>query len=306
VSGGEAAGLVLALLSAACLNWGFLRQHGSAAELPPLAVRRPLRSLRLLFSNLRWLAGFVVGLAGWALYVIALRLAPLSLVQAVSAGGIGLLALLVERTTPVRLSRRQWTGVGAAVAGLLLLGVSLVGGSGEGRHGAAAAVALWIVLSVAVAALCAGPLANRLAGGAGLGIAAGTLYAAGDVATKAAVGGGAAVFFTAAVLACHGLAFVALQLGFQRGGALSTAGVSTLLTNALPIAAGTLVFFEALPGGGLGAVRLLAFAGVVAGAALLVRGESVQPVNAARAASTSSDVLYTWKDARSEPARTEA
>src|SRR5262249_3574011 len=59
-----------------------------------------------------------------------------------------------------------------------------------------------------------------------------------------------------------------LQLGFQRGGALATAGVSTLLTNALPIAAGATIFHEGLPGGALGAARLLAFAAVVAGAAL--------------------------------------
>lgn len=82
------------------------------------------------------------------------------------------------------------------------------------------------------------------------------------------------MLFTAAVLGCHGLAFVALQLGFQRGGALATAGVSTLAMNALPIAAGTLVFAEGVPGGGLGALRLLAFAAVVAGAALLARAES--------------------------------
>jgi len=310
VSPGEGAGLVLALLSAACLNWGFLRQHGSAAAMPPLSVRRPIASLRLLFSSLRWLAGFVVGLAGWALYVAALRLAPLSLVQAVSAGGIGLLAVLVERTTPARLSRREWSGVGAAVIGLLLLGVSLAGGSAEGRHGAATAVGAWALASAAVAALAAGPLAARLAGGAGFGIAAGTLYAAGDVATKAAVAGGAAVAFTAAVLACHGLAFVALQLGFQRGSALSTAGVSTLLTNALPIAAGTLIFSEALPGGALGGLRVFAFAAVVAGAVLFgarhVPGTERQPVSAAKAASTSAAVLYRWKDARSDPARTEA
>ena len=293
----EAAGLGLALLSAGCLNWGFLRQHGTASELPPLSVRRPIASLRLLFASPRWLVGFAVGLAGWALYVAALRLAPLSLVQAVSAGGIGLLALLVERTTDTRLSRREWSGVGAAVAGLLLLGLSLTGGArATGHSGAAAAVGTWILVSAAVAALAAGPLAPRLAGGAGFGIAAGTMYAAGDVATKAAVAGGAAVLFTIAVLACHGLAFVSLQLGFQRGSALATAGVSTLATNALPIVAGTLLFSESLPGGALGALRLLAFAAVVAGAALLVRGESRpdtdrQPVNAARAASTSSSVL---------------
>jgi len=248
VSPSVGGGLALALGSAAALNWGFLTQHGAASALPPLSVRRPLRSLRLLFSNLRWLAGFVVGLAGWALYVGALALAPLSLVQATSAGGIGLLALLVERTTTATLSRREWAGVGVAVAGLALLGASLAGQSTSSRHGSATAVGIWVAASLAAAALAPG----RLRGGAGFGIAAGVLYAAGDVATKAAVAGGLAVAFVAAVLACHGLAFVALQLGFQRGGALATAGVSTLFTNALPIAAGTVLFHEGLPGGALG------------------------------------------------------
>jgi hypothetical protein len=270
MSSSVAGGLALALGSAAALNWGFLAQHGAASSLPALSIRRPLRSLHLLFSSRRWLAGFVVGLAGWALYVAALTLAPLSLVQATSAGGIGLLALLVERTTAATLSRREWAGVAAAVAGLALLGASLAGQAAGGRHGSSVAVAIWVAASLAVA----GFAPRRLSGGAGFGLAAGVLYAAGDVATKAAVAGGTAAAFVAAVLVCHGLAFVALQLGFQRGGALATAGVSTLFTNALPIAAGTVLFHEGLPGGPLGALRVAAFAGVVLGAALLARPET--------------------------------
>jgi hypothetical protein len=60
-----------------------------------------------------------------------------------------------------------------------------------------------------------------------------------------------------------------LQAGFQRGGALTTAGLATLLTNALPIAAGMIVFAEPLPGGWIGAIRIVAFAAVIAGAVLL-------------------------------------
>jgi len=107
-------------------------------------------------------------------------------------------------------------------------------------------------------------------------VAAGVLYAAGDVATKAAVAGGAAAAFAAAVLACHGLAFTSLQLGFQRGSALATVGVSTLLTNALPILAGTLVFGETVPSGVLGTLRVAAFAAVVCGAVMLVRPGPVE------------------------------
>jgi hypothetical protein len=262
-------GLGLALASAAALNWGFFVQHGAAAGLPALSLRRPLSSLRLLFGSGRWLAGFLAGLAGWVLYVVALALAPLSLVQAASAGGIGLLALLVSRVGGVRLALRERRGVAISALGLAALAGSLAGHGTHGTHGATGEVAMWVAASLIAATLAAGPVARRLAAGAGLGLAAGVLYSAGDVATKAAVGGGARLGFVPVVLACHGLAFAALQLGFQRGGALATAGVATLFTNALPIAAGTTLFGEGL--GGEAPLRLLAFGCVVIGATLLAR-----------------------------------
>jgi hypothetical protein len=269
-----AAGLVLALASAFALNWGWIAQHTAASGLPALSLRRPVVSLRLLFRDLRWVAGFVVGLAGWALYVAALALAPLSLVQAVSAGGIGVLALLAHRTG-ASLSSRERLAVAVSTAGLLLLAVSLMGGAAAGHHPRAAAIVVW--LAVSLVASCAGVLGGgALAPGAGLGIAAGVLYATGDVATKAVFAGGVWLLLIAVVLAAHGAAFAALQLGFQRGRALATAGTSALLTNALPIAAGITVFHEHLPGGAYSAVRIASFAAVVAGAALLAHEPSLE------------------------------
>jgi hypothetical protein len=266
-----AGGLALALASAGALNAGFFVEHGAASALPPLSPRRPLRSLRLLFGSGPWLAGFLTGIGGWALYVAALALAPLSLVQAASAGGIGLLALLVSRLGGVRLRSREWWGVVVAVLGLGLLAGSLAGRGTYGTGGAWGAVAVWVAASAPAAALPAGPLGRRLAGGAGLGAAAGILYAAGDVATKAAVGGGGRLAFVPALLACHGLAFICLQLAFQRGGRLATAGLAVLWTNALPIAAGTALFGESLPEGPRGAARVAAFALVLIGAVALAQ-----------------------------------
>jgi hypothetical protein len=92
-----------------------------------------------------------------------------------------------------------------------------------------------------------------------------------------------------AVLAAHGLGFILLQLGFQRGSALATAGVATLFTNAVPIAAGMVVFRDGLPDGILGAARIVAFVAVVAGAALLARAEaSPEATSLARPAPASS------------------
>jgi hypothetical protein len=258
-------GLVLAAASAVAINGGYAMQHSAASRLPPLTLRRPMRSFRSLLAQRRWLVGFLSGIGGWVLYVIALRLAPLSLVQAAAAGGIGVLAL-----GGGRLQRSERLGIAAALAGLLLLGVSLGAHQPTGR-GSTVAVIIWIAASVASVPL----LVRLLPAGAGFGTAAGVLYAAGDVGTKAAVVGGGRLWFVPALLSCHGLAFVCMQLAFQRGGKLGTAGLAVLWTNALPIVAGTAVFGEALPGGWQGAARVAAFCLVLLSAANLSRSQAI-------------------------------
>jgi drug/metabolite transporter (DMT)-like permease len=264
-------GLVLALVTAGAFNWSWVAQHTITSQLPRLTVRHPLRSLALLFGHKRWLLAFLIGILGWVLYVLALRLAPLSLVQAVSAGGLGLLAVLAQRAAGESLPRREWVGVGLAVLGLVFLSASLAGGSSGKSSGSWLAVAGWFAASFALAGVSIGPAAKRLAPGAGLGIAAGLLYAAADVGTKEAVHGGSFLFFAAPIWACHGLAFTLIQLAFQRGRALATAGLSSFCTNALPIAAGVVIFHEHTPPGMLGGLRYVAFGCVVAGAAAVAR-----------------------------------
>jgi len=264
-----AAGMALAFASAVALNWGYFAQHAAASSLPPLRLRHPIRALRALFAHRQWLAGFVVGLVGWVAYVAALALAPLSLVQATAAGGLGVLALLAHRSGS-RVAGGHLAAVVLATVGLALLALSLGGGAAHGRATSALAIAVWLAASAALA-VGAAAAGTMLAAGAGLGLAAGALYAAGDVGTKAVTFGGGWLVLVPAVLAAHGLAFIALQLGFQRGRALQTAGTSTLLTNALPIAAGIVLFHERLPGGVLGGVRVLAFACVVVAAGMLAR-----------------------------------
>lgn len=263
------AGLLLALLSAAALSYGFYLQHAASGSGPRLSVRHPVASLASLFRNWRWLAGFATGLGGWGLYIAALRFAPLTFVQATSAGSVGLLALLV-RLGGGRLTRRERLAVAVSAGGLLLLGLSLPAGTPHAAQLSWQAPLAWALVSILLAGIAAVPAAGVLRPGAGLAAAAGLLYSAGDVATKAAVDGTRPVMvFVPLLLACHGLAFVALQLAFQRGNALATAGVSTLLTNAVPILAGLAVFSEHMPGGGAGLLRGLGFAGAVAGATLL-------------------------------------
>ena len=272
-----AAALIITIISACALNVGYLVEHSVASKLPPLSVGHPVETVRRLLAQPRWLAGFATEVSGWLLFVLALALAPLSLVQATAAGGIGILAVMVSQYTGVPLTRVEQVGVLVSTVGLCMLGISLAGAHGQGGRGSYAAVGVWLggSFAVALAALRVAP--RRIGGGPAFGLATGILFAAGDVATKTTVTGGEHVYFIPAMVACYGLGTVVLQAGFQRGNALVTAGIATLFTNALPIVAGMTIFHEPLPSGALGAVRICAFALVIVGAASLARQQRGVP-----------------------------
>jgi hypothetical protein len=103
------------------------------------------------------------------------------------------------------------------------------------------------------------------------GVAGGLLFSIGDISVKVATQGGARAAFAIGVVVGYSLGTGFLQLGYQKGGALTVAGLATLLTNALPIAAGTVVLGEPVPSGVFGGVRVVAFAAVTLGAILLAR-----------------------------------
>jgi len=280
--------LVATIASSCALNVGYLLEHSAVGGMPPLSVRSPLGSLRHLLGSRRWLLGFTVEGIGWALYVLALSLAPLSLVQATAAGGIGILALMVSRVTHTPLSRHERIGVGLGVGGLVLLGISLAGGHGEGSGAAYLTVALWIAASAAAALVSVQLLSPRIGAAPAYGLAAGLLFAAGDIATKGAVEATGHLAFIAALIAAYAFGTLVLQAGFQRGSALTTAGIATLLTNALPIVAGMTIFGEPLPDGWLGAVRIAAFAAVVLGVVFLGERKHAGPVGEPETLATQS------------------
>jgi hypothetical protein len=266
-----AVALVLALASTVLINLAYLREHDAAAALPMLSLRRPLQSARALLTDRSWLIGFAMESTGFALYVAALALASLALVQSIQAGGIGVLAYVSARVTGRELGRRERNGVLLSIVGLVALAVSLAGGSGEGGNGSTFVILLWLAATAGAAVLVVS--LGRVALGAAVaeGIAGGLFFSLGDVSTKVATQGGVRLLFVIPLIIGYTLGTWLLQLGYQRGGALTVAGLATLLTNALPIAAGTIVLDEPVPSGVYGGLRILAFAAVTVGAILLAR-----------------------------------
>jgi hypothetical protein len=264
----------LAAASTTLTNLAYQREHDAAASLPVLSMRRPLHSLHLLVTSRGWLVGFGMETSGFLLYAAALALASLALVQSIAAGGIGVLAYVGERVSGRRLNPRQLVGVALSVGGLVALGVTLAESSGQGGQGSIVAVLLWLGGTAALAGITL--LIGRQTGAIAIseGVAGGLFFSIGDFSTKLATQGGARTAFIITLIAGYTLGTSLLQLGYQRGGALTVAGLATLITNALPIAAGTIVLHEPIPAGVWGVLRIIAFAAVTAGAILLARPEA--------------------------------
>ena len=266
---GVAIGLVLAAVSATLTNVAYLREHEAAASLPALSLRRPVHSLRLLLTDRSWMLGFAMESGGFAAYAAALALASLAVVQSIGAGGIGVLAFVSSRVSGRPLTQRQSVGVTVSVVGLLLLGVSLAQDNGGGGRGSTTGILAWIggTAVVAILVLVRGGRGGQPA--VAFGVAGGLLFSIGDFSTKVATQGGAQFAFAVTLIIGYTLGTALLQLGYQRGGALTVAGLATLCANAIPIAAGTVVLHESVPAGALGAARVLAYVAVTVGAILL-------------------------------------
>jgi hypothetical protein len=281
--------LLLALTSTTLTNIAYLREHDAAAKLPVLSMRRPLQSARALLSDRSWLLGFAMESGGFLLYAAALALASLALVQSVTAGGIGVLAFASARLARRRLTRRELGGVLLSVLGLAALGVSLVGGTSEGRSGSTTDILVWLGVTAALALglLVVGRRLHAVA--VAYGLAGGLFFSIGDLSTKVATEGGRQAGFVLGLIVGYTLGTALLQIGYQAGSALTVAGLATLLTNAVPIAAGTIVLHELVPGGVLGGLRILAFAAVTAGAVLLARPAKPSEIHAQEAAERGQD-----------------
>jgi hypothetical protein len=263
-----ACGVLLALLAAGALNLGSYVQHRAAHDMG-LSLRHPVAGTKRLATDRDWLIGYASGWLGWMFYVAALWLAPLSVVQSVAAGGVGLLAVLAHRFG-VPLARRERWAAALAIGGLVLLCSSLPAVSRTASHDHSGQLLAVLVGGCAVAAVAAAGGLWRRGMGWPLALAAGLFDAASDLAAKASVDG-QVLLFLPFMLGGAAVAFVCLQLSFGRGPVMATAGLASLVNNALPIAGGLVLFHEAVGSGLAEAARLLGFAGAVAGTFLLAR-----------------------------------
>jgi len=267
-------GLALTLASAFTTNVGFLLRHRGAVAAPDVDVRRPLRSAAGLFRSKWWSIGYLLAAIAYALHVGGLALAPLSLVQAVLAGGLVLLGVVAERWFGFHLGRREWTGVVLAAVGLATLTLTAGGKTGGASSNySLAAMLAWESALVGIGTLLI--IVHRTSRhdsrkGILLGVAAGLLFTVSHVAVKAATGDVAAsIPFVLIALAAGISAFFASARSLQIGDGVAVIAVTSIASNASSIPAGVVVFGDPLGEGATIALRCLAFVLVVAAATLI-------------------------------------
>jgi hypothetical protein len=279
VTAALAIGLALALVASAALNGSYLLQHAGSAGTPAISARRPLRTLRGLLGSGLWLGGLALGMAGWALHVGALSLAPLSLVQAFVAGGLVLCVPVAARVFGARVGRAEAAGIVLMVAALVALSI--------GAHAPAVAA---VPVAGAVVFLSAATLVAAMLGVLpaaarrphALGAAGGVLYGAADAATKAltvgthtGLGLAALAPWAALVALLSAGAFFCFQRGLQIGPALPVIALMTAATNLTSIIAGLVIFGDPLgPGRALAALHVGAFVAVGVAAWLLAPAQA--------------------------------
>jgi hypothetical protein len=262
-------GIGLALLCAAATQLGFLCKHRGAACAPRVQLQRPLRSARALLRS-RWFAiGMGIGAVAFALHVAAMALAPLSVVQVTLSTGVVMLAVLGERLFGCEVGSRQWIGVIMTAVGLILLVLTLPQTSAHSAFAVPALIAFQAGMLALGVLLIAAPRLGAPAHhhGAVLGAAAGTLFGVSDVAVKALTIDFVSPWLPVAILASV-LAFLASARGFQEGEAVPVIACTSTAANVTVITGGIVVFGDALAGGVLLAVQILAFV-LVAVAALV-------------------------------------
>jgi drug/metabolite transporter (DMT)-like permease len=285
-------GLLCALLSALGTNLAFLLKYKGAVAAPDVNMRHPLRSAADLFRSKWWSIGWGVAVVAFALHVAALTLAPLSVGQAVLAGGLVFLAVLAERFFGFKLGRRQWLGIGLVAVSLALL--TLTGGSGSGESSKYSLAGMIIFEGIAIGVgllLVVSHLIDRIRVQRGvlLGIAAGLGFGIADVAIKALsddlesgliglVSPWSLIVITAAVFS-----FFASARSLQIGEGVTVIAVTSVSANLTAIIAGLAVFGDQLGDNALViGVRLAAFALILTGSAMIPA-----PVRAGEALDTS-------------------
>ncbi len=279
-----AIGVSLALAATILINYSSYLQKRQLGFLPRIGEEGVIKTIRAFLACTPWLAAQGLQIGGAWLHNVAVAFAPLSVVQPINAAGICLLVFLAITRLKEKASVVDWLGIVSIVAGVLMLGVTLVGTrvtTTEYRP-----VILWffivMMMSVAISTLFMALVRKDERTSSFIGIGVGCLVGLTAIFTKMAwtdignrwgeyraAGFLFSSFFWVAVLITV-VSMVLFQTALQRGSAIVVVPLVTGFSNLIPTVVGFIAFKEPFPQGTLMiSLRLGSILLIIGGAVLL-------------------------------------
>ena len=270
-----ALGIVAAIGASVLYNTSIALQALEAREVSPEHSLRP-SLIGKLVRNRKWLGATALGLLGWPLEILALLLAPLTVVQPCLVSGLIVLLWLGATKLGESPGRREFIAVAAIVAGVG--GVAWTAPERTTDHAGTAAIVLALGL---VAIPIAAPYVLRRRGAA-VGflaiLSAGFGYAWTAIASKLltdelAVGALlVAIVWLATAVVSEALALLSEMSALQHRAATHVAPVMFAIQVLVPVALAPLIFEERWSTTPLGGAALVVFMAVAIAGTMLLAG----------------------------------
>jgi drug/metabolite transporter (DMT)-like permease len=279
-------GLIAAAAASVAFNVGIVLQAADAQREPPEEGLR-LSLLASLARRRRWIAGFLLGGAGFGLQVAALSLAPFVVVQPILAAGLLLMLYLGVRMLGERVGAAEVGGVIGITAGIGLLAWGMPSGTETVSSDAAA---ISVMGSMALVALVPFALRGRgrLDSATFVIVASALAYGSSNIATKLVSDGvGAGTWIVVgvwmAVAAATGLIGLTTEMtALQRRPATFVVPVSFAIQTFLPVALEPIYLTERWGTAALGGAPLIAGLAMVGlGAVAVAKTRAVSALVAA-------------------------
>jgi len=272
--------LLIALVASCLFALGLLMMKSRAYKLPVAKGADTLQAIAAWIRDPVWSAGLLVQTVGYALNIVALSAAPISMVSVMMQGGIALFVLFAVMSLGERARPREWAGIAITIIAMAILGASLSAGETQAPTHNRAMVLLSIILIVV------GFLPLRMKrlkdNGVGAAISSGVIFGLASLYTKAMTDDYMMRStielayrivtnpYVYGVIVANIIGMVALQNSFSSARGIIAMPLSSALSNIVPIAGGMVVFGERLPLESTAAtMRVGAFILTVFGSALL-------------------------------------
>jgi drug/metabolite transporter (DMT)-like permease len=250
--------ILIVLIGTATLNVGFLLQKSEAHKLPNIFVTKSIESFLEFFQCRKWILGTCLTSIGWILFLIAVSLAPISLIAPLNNSGIVILALIATIYFGEKFRSFEWIGFAAIIIGIILISFTANLSNNERNMNFDSSV---LFLSIFIALLIFSGIGivqyfqfpNKI--GAFLGAASGLFGGLGAVFTKSLtitlVKGNELIPILANLvlfILSQLLSFVFLQTAFRKERAILVVPLFNAFTTLIPVIIGLLAFYEVITG----------------------------------------------------------